>query len=105
MTDSTQDIKSYPVNLSYHERLEEINRLLAELDKHRWRKVEDELPEKHEKVQAFTKDGILYNRAWLALCCGKLAWEYSCPPDSFCPQWLNKKVIKWKPITPPEDKP
>ena len=62
--------------------------LEAELDKHRWRKVKDEMPEKNVIVLMFAPDymesAITY---WLCSIEDKHLWEHA---------------THWKPITPPE---
>ena len=92
--------------LEYRIDYKDVERLFDELDKHRWRKVEDDgLPELGERVEAYDKNGTWYPYAGLHLCCQKRVWCYLNTPDHGASLYIENDVTHWKPMTPPEETP
>ena len=74
----------------------DVAKLEDELDKHRWRKVEDELPEEQQTViYYFETTGVDIGKYW------KGEHGMNCFGGNNR-GWLCEDVTHWKPITPPE---
>ena len=78
-----------------------IDKLQEELNKHRWRKVEDELPAESQIVDVFAGGDRLPYRKYE----GGEFYSYGLPDEHGMAGYnvLIEYVSHWKPITPPEE--